>query len=681
MTGPAPHIPPEVQKLIDEKKFPALEALWTQKMESESEPLEFFFEIAAGVKKKGGGASALSWLRFLADYHESDERIRVLLELARMFPTDAEGRKALTAALRARFGSHPVFAAVLAKFPVEGAQDPSEIAGKIARWLQFLPGEIYFMPGRGAGRLVEMNPALDVMRLEVAGAKVPLSLVSAEKNLTRLPPEHFLRKKVEDPSTVAALAEKDPAEAVRWLLASFGKPLTVAEIKERFSRVVPEARWTAFWAAARKHPQLLVSGSAKSASVSWSASVDAAQDSVRESFRKAKPALRMELARKHAKRSKELARFMGESLAEDARRLGAASPGLAFELSQAAAKLVPNDPEAFPVERLLESGDLRTVLPTIRDHLAREKALEAIRERRSDWADLFADQIAREEDGRALTMLFGALGDRAADLTRKILRSPRSAPRAFVWICERMHAEGKAEPASLFLTLTDALRMDELSGQRARLKEFFEPGGFAVALVRAAGSEQEARDLLHGLDRVFGLEEHRRATVREALLMKFPELRAPAREYLYSTSESIEAKRQELIQLKQVDLPANAEAMKTAKEYGDLSENFEYHAARQKHEYLSARIASLADELSRTRALDSTKIDASEVRVGTRVRMRDASGAERDFTILGPWDSKPEESIYSYESEFAQRLLGSRPGDRVNLPEGQVEVLSILPWR
>ncbi|HEY4229399.1 MAG TPA: GreA/GreB family elongation factor, partial [Thermoanaerobaculia bacterium] len=593
----------------------------------------------------------------------------------------AEGRKALTAALRARFGAHPVFAAVLAKFPVEGAQDPSEIAGKIARWLQFLPGEIYFMPGRGAGRLVEMNPALDVMRLEVAGAKVPLSLVSAEKNLTRLPPEHFLRKKVEDPSTVAALAEKDPAEAVRWLLASFGKPLTVAEIKERFSRVVPEARWTAFWAAARKHPQLLVSGSAKSASVSWSASVDAAQDSVRESFRKAKPALRMELARKHAKRSKELARFMGESLAEDARRLGAASPGLAFELSQAAAKLVPNDPEAFPVERLLESGDLRTVLPTIRDHLAREKALEAIRERRSDWADLFADQIAREEDGRALTMLFGALGDRAADLTRKILRSPRSAPRAFVWICERMHAEGKAEPASLFLTLTDALRMDELSGQRARLKEFFEPGGFAVALVRAAGSEQEARDLLHGLDRVFGLEEHRRATVREALLMKFPELRAPAREYLYSTSESIEAKRQELIQLKQVDLPANAEAMKTAKEYGDLSENFEYHAARQKHEYLSARIASLADELSRTRALDSTKIDASEVRVGTRVRMRDASGAERDFTILGPWDSKPEESIYSYESEFAQRLLGSRPGDRVNLPEGQVEVLSILPWR
>jgi transcription elongation GreA/GreB family factor len=169
--------------------------------------------------------------------------------------------------------------------------------------------------------------------------------------------------------------------------------------------------------------------------------------------------------------------------------------------------------------------------------------------------------------------------------------------------------------------------------------------------------------------------------VREALLMKFPELRAPARDYLYATPESIETRRAELIRLKQVELPANAQAMKTAKEHGDLRENFEYQATRQKHEYLSARIASLSDELSRTRPLDPSKVDASEVRVGTRVRFRDDTGAEREATILGPWDSKPEERVYSYESELAQRLLGSRPGDRVNLPDGQVEILGVAVWR
>jgi transcription elongation GreA/GreB family factor len=683
MSSDAAPLPPEVQQLIDGRKFDALEVLWTKKVEEGVEELPFFFRVAAAVKKKGGGASALSWLRLLADFYadgDADSRIRVLLEIARMSPTDASIRKDLAEALKARFSGHPALSAVLAKFPVEGAADPSESAGKIARWLRFTPGEIYFLPGRGPGRLVEMNPALDVMRLEAGGAKVPLSLVSAEKTLVPLPESHILRKKVEDPKALSELSEKDPVETLRWLLASFGRPMTVQEIKTELSGTVPEARWSAFWAAARKHPQVLVSGNAKSARVTWSESAGAADESVRRAFADALPAAKIDLARKHARRSRELAAWMAEGLAAQARRVGSAEPALAWELSQAAARLQPRAPEAFPAEALL-AAEPRRVVSEIRDQQARQNALEAVRASRADWAEIFVEQIGREDDVRVLAMLFDALGERAADLSRRILRSPRSAPRAFVWLCDRLHAESRAESPALFLAIVDAMRMDEFSGLRSRLKEFFEPGGLAVALVRNAGSEEEARELLHALDRVAGLEEHRRATVREALLMKFPELRAPAREYLYATAEAIEARRQELTHLKQVELPANAEAMKAAKEHGDLSENFEYHAARQKHEYLSARIASLSDELSRTRTLDPARIDTSEVRVGTRVRLRDGGGAERDVTILGPWDSKPEEAIYSYQSEFAQRLLGSRVGDRVNLAEGPVEIAAIVPWK
>jgi transcription elongation factor GreA len=681
----AEHVPPEAQVLVDQKKFDALEALWTKKMEENAADLSFFFAVAAAAKKKGGGAQALSWLRRLAEFHaggDGEARTRTLLEIARMSPTDTSVRKDLTATLKERFAGHPSLAPVIAQFPLEKAADPSEVAGRIARWLSFQPNAIYLMPGRGAGRLVELNPALDVMRLEVAGAKIPLSLVSAEKNLVPLPEGHFLRRKVEDGKGLADFAEKEPSEALQLLLASFGRPLTMAEVKEHFAGVVPEERWTAFWTAARKNRQVLVSGSAKSAKVSWSDSADAAEETVRQAFLKAEPPGRIDLARKHAKRSKDLARFFGTTLAEDARRVAANRPALAWELSQAALRLAPEEPEAYAAAELLTARDLRRVVGEIRDQAAREKALLAVRESRTDWAELFIDQIAGEDDARVLTTLFDALGDRAADLSRKILRSPRSAPRAFVWLCEKMHENGKTEAPGLFFALTDAMRMDEFSGLRSRLKEFFEPGGFGVALVRAAASEEEAREMLHALDRVAGLEEHRRATVREALLMKFPELRAPAREYLYATAEAIEGKRQEVIHLKQVELPQNAVAMKTAKEHGDLRENFEYHAARQKHEYLSARIAMLSDELSRSRALDPKKIDTKEVRVGARVRLRDvATGSERDATILGPWDSKPEASIYSYQSEFAERLLGSRVGDRVNLSEGQVEVVSIAPWK
>ena len=156
-------------------------------MEEDADSLPLFFGVAAAVKKKGSGAVALKLLRFLAEYHPegSEGRIQTLLEVARMSPKDPEVRKELAASLKKRFGAHPAFGAVVAKFPVESAPDPSEVAGRIARWLRFTPGGIYFMPGRGAGRLVEMKPALDVMRLEVQGTKLPLSLVSAERNARR----------------------------------------------------------------------------------------------------------------------------------------------------------------------------------------------------------------------------------------------------------------------------------------------------------------------------------------------------------------------------------------------------------------------------------------------------------------------------------------------------------------
>jgi transcription elongation GreA/GreB family factor len=690
MSSPAAPLPASVAELIEQKNFDAIEDVWTGRMEEEPEDLSFFFAVAAAVKKKGGVTPALSWLRFLADYEaergDADRQLAVLLEIARMSPTDAEIRKELDTALRIRFASHPSLATVFTQFPLQGRSDPMEAAGKIARWLHFSPGEIYFMAGRGAGRIVELNPALDVIRLEFLDAKLPLSLVNAEKNLTLLPRGHLLRQKLEEPEATRALAEREPAETVRRLLESFGRPMTLIEVKENLAGLVDESRWGSFWAAARRHPQLVASGTGKTAMVTWSSSAGEAEESVHREFEEAAPQQKIEIARKHSKRSKDLARYFGQTLAAEARKAaGEEHPALAWELSQAAAKLLPGEPEAFAAAELLASGDLPSVIARIHDHVAREKALEAVRASRPDWADLFADRVFKEDDARVLTALFAGLAEfpeRFEELSRRILRSPRQAPRAFLWLCDRLREERKPVPGHLFFSMLDALRQEEFSSYRARLKELFDPGNLAVSIVQSSSSEEEARGYLSALERAGGLEEHRRALVKEALLMKFPALRGPAREYIYSTPEAIEARRGELAHLKQVELPANAEAMRVAKEHGDLTENFEYHAARQRHEYLSARIASLSDELSRSRTLDPSRIDVSEVRVGTRVTLRDPeTGAARPATVLGPWDSRPEEAVYSYQSEFAQSLLGKQLGDRVRVGESEMEIVSIEPWK
>lgn len=686
MMEPARELPAEVAELVDHKKFTELEDLWTRRVEANPRDLPFFFSVAAAVKKKGGSEQAVSWLRLLADYQterkDLDARLDVLAEAARLFPTEPEIRQDLAAALQARFAGHPVLPAVLAQNTLEKSKEPAAVASKIRRWLAFRPGDIFFLQGRGPGRIVEMNPALDFIRLEFEGGRLPLSLVSAEKTLVPLPPDHFLREKLERPGEAKALAENDPSEAVRRLLASFGRSLTVAEVKDHFSGIVPETRWTSLWASARKHKQLLVTGNGKSATVEWLSSAGAAEDSIRREFAEAPPEKKIDVARRQGKRSKELAREFSRGLAEEARRVSPDRPALAWELSQAALKLTPEDPEAFPAADFLAAGNTRTLLSEIGDPGARSRALEAIRQGRADWLEIFTDQFLLDEDQRVLAGIFEQLPQESRDeLSRRIFRSPRMAPRAFVWLSETSGWTGGEGPPSLFFSLLDALRQEEFSGVRARVKEFFDPGALAVALVRSAPSEEKAREMLEALNRAGGLEEHRRAMVREALLMKFPELRAPAREWIYGTPESIDAKRRELAHMKSVELPENARAMQAAKELGDLSENFEYQATRQRHEYLSARIASLADELSRARPLDRAKVDPAEIRVGTSVRLRESSGAERAVTILGPWDSKPEESIYSYQSDFAQELLGRRPGERVHWKGTEMEIVSVEPWR
>jgi transcription elongation GreA/GreB family factor len=684
---PQTPVPDELWVLADQKKFADLENAWIRRIEKDPTDLTVFFAVAAAAKKKGHGPGALSWLKLLADElgRRGDEaaRFQVLLEIARIFPTDTATRGDLEASLKKRFAGHPSLTAVLAKHALAKAPEPAGAAGKAERWLRYSPGDVYFLPGRGPGRIVELNPALDVIRLEVAGAKLPLSLISAERTLESLPEGHFLRDRLERPEEVRALAASDPSETVRRILASFGRPLTVAEVKEHLTSVVDESKWTSFWTSAKRHPQLLVAGASRTARVSWSESAGAADAEIRRSFAAADPRKQIDIARKHGKRSKELAREFADRLAAVSRETAPSDPALAWELSQTVTRLAPASAEAFPPEALLAAGDPSRILGKIRDSSARERALEAIRERYPRWTDLFLEQFQKDEDARVLSYLhreLEAAKERRDDITRRILRSPRVAPRAFVWLVERLQEENAPAPPGLFLVLVDALRQEEFSSLRARLKEFFDPGKIAVRIVRSA-SEEEAREYLTAITRAAGLEEHRRSTVREALLMTFPDLRAPAREYIYGTAESIEARRRELVQLKQVDLPANAEAMRTAKEHGDLRENFEYQSARQKHEYLSARIATLADELSRARPLDPSRIDASEVRVGTRMTLKDAAtGSTRTATILGPWDSKPEEGVYSYQSEFAQGLIGRRVGEKLSISGAETEIVGIEPW-
>jgi transcription elongation factor GreA len=138
-----------------------------------------------------------------------------------------------------------------------------------------------------------------------------------------------------------------------------------------------------------------------------------------------------------------------------------------------------------------------------------------------------------------------------------------------------------------------------------------------------------------------------------------------------------EAELQELIEEKR---PRIVAAIKAAREEGDLSENAEYHAAREEQGHLEARIRILEELLANAEVVVAPSGDTAQV--GSSLRFRDAgSGEEKDVTLVHRLEASMAEGKLSAESPVGRALLGSKKGDTVTFetPSGQkkLEILSL----
>src|SRR5947207_13359523 len=131
---------------------------------------------------------------------------------------------------------------------------------------------------------------------------------------------------------------------------------------------------------------------------------------------------------------------------------------------------------------------------------------------------------------------------------------------------------------------------------------------------------------------------------------------------------SLEKRKTEYEDLVKKKIPENIKEISLARSYGDLSENFEYKAAKQMQAVLARQRAELEQALQNARGTAFENPDTSRVSIGTIVTVRDkASKKQETYTILGAWDGDPERHVISYQTAIGQALLGKKPGERVTL--------------
>lgn len=141
----------------------------------------------------------------------------------------------------------------------------------------------------------------------------------------------------------------------------------------------------------------------------------------------------------------------------------------------------------------------------------------------------------------------------------------------------------------------------------------------------------------------------------------------------------------ELNRLKTVERPRIIAAISEARAHGDLSENAEYHAAKEQQGLNEARVAELEDKLGRADVIDTSKLSGETIKFGATVSLEDEdTGDKVKYTIVGDAEANIREGKISISSPIARALIGKAKGDvvEVTTPKGSrsLEVLKV-DWK
>jgi len=282
------------------------------------------------------------------------------------------------------------------------------------------------------------------------------------------------------------------------------------------------------------------------------------------------------------------------------------------------------------IPRILSEGgkhdELRTMLErSIREHSATSEMLAWLCSEREQWSELVTQEL--------LGAIFAALEREqhsTAGRTGKLYRT----------LVEDRQLLGDIFKKSDVATARDWMR-------RLQLSHLFDELTKRSLLARLVKVYPELESMITGAQPVSGEEKVASLIVS------------------WSSLEKRKAEYEELVKTK---IPENTREIALARSYGDLSENFEFKAAKQMQSVLMRRKTELEQMLHNARGTSFENVDTSRVSIGTIVTLRSAeTNKEETYTILGAWDGDPDRNVISYQTAIGQALLGHEIGEAISL--------------
>jgi transcription elongation GreA/GreB family factor len=584
---------------------------------------------------------------------------------------------------------------------LEKLVEAGKLTPRAAQQLEILkPGTFCLHKSWGFGRVSEWNLLLNQIVIDFAGKKShPMQAQYAAENLTPLAPEHFLARKATDLMSIKNLARENPTALVRNILESLDGKATAQQIGEWLvGDVFTETEWKRWWESTKK--ALKASGvfsvpAKKTDPIQIRGEGVSHADELLDAFNKARQpkeqiAALEQIIKSHQQFNDHQLQPIIATIENMTVRDQRMHPEFAFELIIARDDLLARNPSlhsthvGLTLSKLIleEENRLISVLPKL-PAAKEKKILQALPSALGPgWADR-ALYLMQQSHGRMVAQIPRIISEAGKHeelrtMLERSIREHSATSEMLAWLCSEREEWSELLTPDLLGAILAALEREQHNtpGRASKLHRALVDDRQLLGDIFRKCDAALARDAMRRLQLSPLFDELTKRSLLARIVKVYPDLESmitgaqpqeKAAPLIVSWS-SLEKRKAEYEQLVKVKIPENSREIALARSYGDLSENFEFKAAKQMQSVLMRRKAELEQMLHNARGTSFENPDTSRVSIGTIVTLHSAeANKEETYTILGAWDGNPDRHIISYQTAIGQALLGHEIGETISL--------------
>ena len=586
---------------------------------------------------------------------------------------------------------------------LEKLVEAGKLTSRAAQQLEQLkPGTFCLHKSWGFGRVSEWNLLLNQIVIDFAEKKShPMQAEYAAENVTPLAPEHFLVRKATDLASIKNLARENPADLVRNILESLDGKATAQQISEWLvGDVFTETEWKRWWESTKK--ALKASGvfsvpAKKSEPIQIRGEGVSQADELLDAFNKARQPKAQIAALEQIIKSCDQFRESEKQLQPIVTTIENMTvrnqkmhPEFAFELIIARDDLIGRVPSlhtthiGLTLSTLILEEDKRLISVLAKLPAAKEKRiLQALPTALGPrWTERGLD-LMQQSHGRMVAQIPRILSeagkhDELRTMLERSIREHSATSEMLAWLCSERGQWSELVTQELLGAIFAALEREQhnTAGRTGKLYRTLVEDRQLLGDIFRKSDVATARDWLRRLQLSHLFDELTKRSLLARLVKVYPELESMITgaqtqgetASLIVSWSSLDRRKAEYEEVVKTKIPENTREIALARSYGDLSENFEFKAAKQMQSVLMRRKTELEQMLHNARGTSFENVDTSRVSIGTIVTLHEVeTDKEETYTILGAWDGDPDRHIISYQTAIGQALLGHEIGETISL--------------